>query len=121
MKVVDSVLCFKTTKHASIINGVGCTGINNLKLKFILKAPPPLSPPSLIHTSLPGITPSCHVRVPSLLKELTLVHTTALQCNVSGCTSICSRICHLSKSVTEITCVGLNVVPFIDTQPLVVQ
>ena len=28
MKVGDSVLCFKTSKHASIINGVGCAGIN---------------------------------------------------------------------------------------------
>ena len=26
MKVGDSVLCFKTSKHASIINGVGCAG-----------------------------------------------------------------------------------------------
>ena len=40
--------------------------------KFILKEPPPLSPPSLIHISSLGIMPSCHVSVPSLSDRNTL-------------------------------------------------
>ena len=40
--------------------------------KFILKKPPPLSPPSLIYISSVGIMPSCHVSVPSLSNRNTL-------------------------------------------------
>lgn len=35
--------------------------------KDIFTDDPPLSPPSLIHISLGGITPSCHVSCPNLL------------------------------------------------------
>lgn len=45
--------------------------------KFILNAPPPLSPPSLIHTSVSGITPLCHVRVAALFRGINCADQTA--------------------------------------------
>ena len=42
-------------------------------------------------------------------------HTTALQCNLSGCDNIPLHIGRVSKSMTESTC------PFYDTQPLEVN
>ena len=42
-----------------------------------------------------------------------LAHTTTLQCKFSGCDNIPLHMGHVSKSMTEMTCVGANAGSFL--------
>ncbi len=65
----------KTQKAHVFLGELGCFTLHIWK--DILKLPPPLSPPSLIHTSLSGILPSCHVNWCTLNRHITFFACTS--------------------------------------------